>query len=75
MPDSQHQNEHSLILNGTDQPLIAYAIPPERSQFGAVKCLADASWIIQLRNPVEEKFQDAVRNLPVQLAELTICLR
>ena len=68
VPDSQHENEHQLVLDRTDEPVIAHATAPEFAEFGAVERLSDAPRVVELGDSLMKKLQDAPRDLGISLS-------
>jgi hypothetical protein len=68
---AEHQNEQAVVLDLADQPVIPNAVSPKFSEPRSLQRLTKTARILQLGNPLSNKFQDTfgvLRIQPVQLA-------
>jgi len=67
-----HQHQQAVILDRTDQPVVAHAVSPEFPESLSLQGLADAARVIQTGDALKEKSQDASGMLRVEFVQIPV---
>jgi hypothetical protein len=66
MSNAKHQHGHLFVLDFTNYAPVTNTVFPVLSEFGSLQCAADTAGIVQARNPLIQKLEDAAGNLRVE---------